>query len=245
MSQLDVAVTAGVSARHLSFVETGRAQPSREMVLLLADVLEVPLRERNALLQAAGFAPGYRETDLGDAELGPIRRSLEFLLERHEPCPAVVCDRGWNLRMQNAAAIRLLRAIVDPATIAPPLNIMRMVFAADGFRPYIVNWPELAGSLIQRLHREALAHGDDEAGDLLDMALASGVPSGWRTVDLGAAPAAIVPMHLRKGDLELRLFSALTTLGTPLDVTVQELRLETFFPADPASEQTLRRLAGG
>ena len=173
MSQLDVAVAAGVSSRHLSFLETGRlSQPSREMVIVLADVLDVPLRERNALLDAAGFAHRYRETGLDAPEMAPVRRSLEFLLARHEPYPAIVCNRRWDVMLNNAAALRMIALFVAPdaRALAPPVNVMRLLFAADGLRAHVVNWRELASVMVQRLHREALAHGDDDARALLDRA---------------------------------------------------------------------------
>jgi transcriptional regulator with XRE-family HTH domain len=243
MSQLDVAVSAGVSARHLSFLETGRSQPSRDMVIVLADVLDVPLRERNALLDAAGFAHRYRETGLDAPEMAPVRRSLEFLLARHEPYPAIVCNRRWDVLLNNAAAMRMIAGFVDARTLTPPINVMRLLFAADGLRPHVVNWRELASVMVQRLHREALAHGDDDARALLDVALGSDAPADWRSLDLDAAPAPVVPLHLKRGALELRLFSALTTLGTAIDVTAQECRLETFFPSDAATEAALKQLA--
>jgi transcriptional regulator with XRE-family HTH domain len=244
-SQLDVAIAADISARHLSFLETGRSQPSREMVVLLAEVLDVPLRERNALLDAAGFAHRYRESGLDAPEMAPVRRSLAFLLERHEPYPAIVCNRRWDLLLANQAATRMVAHFVAPGAraLAAPPNVMRLLFAPDGFRPHVVNWRELASVMVQRLHREALAHADDDARALLDLALTSDVPADWRAPDLELAPSPIVPMHVKKGDLELRLFSALTTLGTAVDVTAHECRLETFFPADEATEQALRRLA--
>jgi transcriptional regulator with XRE-family HTH domain len=242
LSQLDMAETAGVSARHLSYLETGRSRPSRDMVLLLCDVLDVPLRERNAFLDAAGFAARYRETDLMAPEMAPVRRSLEFLLARHEPYPSIVCDGRWEVRLANESARRVFSAFV-PA-LAVPLNVVRLFFSGEGLRRYVTNFQECGALLVQRLHREALAYGaSSEARALLDEVLASGLPGDWKIADLGTTPAPIVPIHLKKGDLELRLFSALTTLGTPIDVTAQECRLETFFPADAATEEQLRALS--
>ncbi len=244
-SQLAVALEAGVSARHLSFLETGRARPSRDMVLLLADVLEVPLRERNALLSAAGFAHAYRETALWDPAMATVRRSIEFLLSRHEPYPAIVVDRRWDVQLMNAAATRVFGAFVDPASLAPPINAMRILFEPGGLRPYIVNWHEFAAIVVQRLHREAMASASDEdAQALLAEALAAdGVPEDWRTPDLDAVPSVVAHMRARKGDLDLSLFSAITTLGTAIDITLNELRIETFFPADDATDAALRALA--
>jgi len=239
-SQLDLAAEAEISSRHLSFLETGRAQPSRDMVLRLAEVLDVPLRERNPLLAAAGFAPMYRETDLGSPQLAAVRKSIEFLLERHNPYPAVLVDRHWNLRLQNRAATMALGMFADVVT--PPINVMRELFA--GMRPFVANWDEIAPVMLQRVHREALANGDPGSRALLDAILAmDGIPAEWRVPDLDHEPPVIVPLCLRRGDLELKLFSTVTTLGTPLDITLQELRLETFFPADDATDQKLRALA--
>lgn len=238
-SQLDLAAEAEISSRHLSFLETGRAQPSRDMVLRLAEVLDVPLRERNPLLAAAGFAPMYRETDLGSPQMAAVRKSIEFLLEHHNPYPAVLVDRHWNLKLQNRAATVALAHFVD--VVAPPINVMRAMF---GMRPFITNWDEIAPVMIQRLHREALAAGDARSRALLDEILRmDGIPAEWRVPDLDHEPPVIVPLCLRRGELELRLFSAVTTLGTPVDITLQELRLETFFPADDATDETLRELA--
>ena len=239
-SQLDLAAEAEISSRHLSFLETGRAQPSRDMVLRLAEVLDVPLRERNPLLAAAGFAPMYRETDLGSPALATVRKSIEFLLERHNPYPAVLVDRHWNLKLQNRGATIALGVFAD--VITPPINVMRAMFV--GMRPFITNWDEIAPVMIQRLHREALAAGDARSRALLDEILKmEGIPAEWRVADLDHETPVIVPLCVRRGDLELKLFSTVTTLGTPLDITLQELRLETFFPADEATDERLRELA--
>lgn len=246
-SQLDLALEAQVSARHLSFVETGRSRPSRDMVLRFAEVLDLPLRERNAMLNAAGYASVFSEAGLDAEEMAAVRRSLEFLLERHEPHPAVVLDRHWTAQLRNRAAGAVLAHFVaSPDILSAPLNLVRLLFSPGGVRPSIVNWRELAGAMIQRLHREAaLDPSDQELAALLDEALAAGdVPADWRAHDHAARPPVLLEMRLRRGDLELGLFSAITTLGTPLDVTLQGLRLETFFPVDEDSARTLRALAG-
>ena len=245
MSQLDLALAARVSSRHLSYVETGRAQPSRDMVLLLVEVLDVPLRERNTLLQAAGFAPRFRETALTAPALEPVRRSIEFMLEHHNPYPAVLVDRHWNLLMQNRASAALLpRFIAAPQAMQPPLNGMRLLFKREGLRPFICNWEEVAAAMIQRLHREAALAGNDEGTvallkELLDV---EGVPADWRKPDYAHEHPVIISIQIKRDDLELNLFSAITTLGTPLDITLQELRLETFFPADAATDKAVRSL---
>lgn len=242
MSQLALAVEAEVSSRHLSFLETGRAQPSREMVLLLAGVLDVPLRDRNALLAAAGFVPIYRETPLRAPEMAHVRRALDFMLRQQEPYPALVVDRRWNLLMQNAAAGRLFGPFLADAPADDPPNVMRLTFHPRGFRPYFTNWEALAGPLVQQLHRDV---GTDESTRaLLDELLASpNVPRQWRTPDPAAASAPLLSLALEKGDFRVNLFTTIATLGTPQDVTLQELRVECFFPADEATEALARRLA--
>jgi transcriptional regulator with XRE-family HTH domain len=234
-SQLALALQAGVSARHVGFVEVGRANPSREMVLLLAGVLDVPLRERNALLLAAGYAPIYRETGLDAPEMEHARKAVELILRHQEPYPAVVMDRYWNVLTTNEAAGRFFSRLIALPTSGPPPNIIRLMFDPAGVRPFVANWESVAEALVQRIHREALGGVPDRATTaLLDEVLAfPGVPSRWRSPDLLAPfPRPYVAVQFRKGDLALDFFSTVTTLGTPLDVTLQEIRIECFFPAD-------------
>jgi transcriptional regulator with XRE-family HTH domain len=247
LSQLDLAVDAGISARHLSFVETGRARPSREMVLLLSRTLDMPLRDRNALLVAAGFAPVYRQTDLAAPAMTQARRALDLILRQQEPYPALVLDRHWDVLAVNDGAGRLQAHFLDPAAVAAlgPPNAMRLVFHPHGFRPWIVNWEATAASMIQWLHRDALGGGgDDRLRALLDELLAyPDVPGQWRRLDLDVSTAPFLPIELRRGDVTLRYFTTLTSLGTPHDITLQEVRIESFFPADADTEETTRRLA--
>ena len=248
VSQLDLAVEAGVSSRHVSFIETGRAQPSRDMVLLLARVLDVPLRDRNDLLVAAGYAAMYRATDLDAPELEQARRALDFMLRQQEPYPAIVVDRHWTILKANGGAARLVEAFTDPSAAGEwGGNAMRLMFHPRGFRPHIVNWESMAAALIQWLHRDVLA-GLGGAGTrrLLEELLSyPDVPPRWRTLDLDVSTAPFLAIEFRKGDLELKYFSTLTSLGTPHDITLAELRIEAFFPADAATEEASRRLAGG
>lgn len=246
VSQLDLAMEAGVSSRHVSFIETGRSQPSREMVLMLAGVLDVPLRDRNDLLTAAGFAPVYRATGLDAPEMEQARRALDFMLRQQEPYPAIVVDRGWNLLKANNGAVRLVETFADPAAAAEwGGNAMRLMFHPRGLRPHIVNWQAMAAALIQWLHRDVLhGLGGAETRQLLDELLSyPGVPPRWRTLDLDVSTAPFLAIEFRKDDLELRFFSTLTSLGTPHDITLQELRVEAFFPADAATERALRAAA--
>ncbi len=249
VSQLDLAVEAGVSSRHVSFIETGRAQPSREMVLLLAHVLEVPLRDRNDLLTMAGYAPLYRETGLDAPALAQARRALDFILRQQEPYPALVLDRHWNVLKVNNGSARVQAYFLDPEAVAGlgPANAMRLMFHPQAFRPYIVNWEATAGSLIQWLHRDAVnGFGDAITRGLLEELLSyPDVPRHWRTLDLDASTAPFLSIQFRKDEMDLRFFTTLTSLGTPHDITLQELRIESFFPADEVTETAMRLLVEG
>jgi transcriptional regulator with XRE-family HTH domain len=249
MSQLDLAVEAEISSRHVSFIETGRAQPSREMVLLLADVLDVPLRDRNGLLTVAGYAPIYRETGLETPAMAQMRRALDFILRQQEPYPALVLDRHWNVLKVNEGSAHVQEAFLDPTAVTElgPPNAMRLMFHPRAFRPYIVNWEATAASLIQWLHRDVLSgFADAETRGLLEELLSyPDVPRQWRTLDLDASTAPFLAIEFRKDELDLRYFTTLTSLGTPHDITLQELRIECFFPADEATEETSRRLVRG
>ncbi|MBV9265192.1 MAG: helix-turn-helix transcriptional regulator [Acidobacteriaceae bacterium] len=234
ISQLDLALEAGISTRHVSYVETGRAQPSREMIIRLATALQVPLRERNALLLAAGYAPLYRQNGLDAPEMEEAKRAIDFLLAQQEPYPAFVVDRYWNILMMNCGTRRFFSLF--PKLVLPERpNAIRLVFQPDGLRPFIANWESLAARLIQRVHREAATVGpsDSQMAALREELLNyPGVPSRWRTPDLASAPPAFLTIDYRWNEYIVRLFSTITTFGTPQDVTLQELRIECFFPAD-------------
>jgi len=247
-SQLSLSTEACISTRHLSFLETGRSAPSREMIVRLSDVLDVPLRERNALLAAAGFASLYRETDLSAPELGTLRRMIDFLLERQAPFPAILLDRAWNLLGMNSTAPRLFAGFVTHAR--PPWNderpnLLRMTLHPDALQPYIVNFDEVATELLTGLHRKASSSVEDPELEALLEELRSlpGVPESAQVPDLERAPLPVLPLHLKKDDLELRLFSAVTSIASPQDVTVAELRIESLMPADDLTEAAIRRLA--
>ncbi|HYB70540.1 MAG TPA: helix-turn-helix transcriptional regulator [Candidatus Bathyarchaeia archaeon] len=248
LSQLSLAVDAEISTRHLSFIETGRAQPSRDMVLLLARALDVPPRGRNDLLTAAGYAPVYRETALDAPEMSDARRALDFTLRQQEPFPGLVIDGHWNLLMTNEGARRLMALFVSPedvGAVGGRPNAMRLFYHPRGMRPYIVNWEATAAALIQWLHRDlARGIGDAETRRLLDELLSyPDVPKKWSSLDLDVTVAPFLAIEMRKGDLHVKFFSTLTSLGVPYDITLHELRVECFFPADPATESLLRGLA--
>jgi len=244
VSQLELALRAGVSSRHVSFVETGRTQASRQSVLMLAEALDVPLRERNRLLEAAGYAHVYRHTPLADDEMSHLRGVLQFLLERHEPYAAIVLDRYSNCLMGNRASARMVAALVDDSLVGGHANHLRFVFHPLGARRWIVNWEDVARSLLGRVERELGQSAPDEGGVALVAELRGYVPDlATRSASTALAPSdLLLPIHIKKADLELRLFSTIMTLGTPQDVTLQELRLETFFPADAESETAWRQL---
>jgi len=244
LSQLDLALAAEVSTRHVSYVETGKAQPSRDMIARLANALEMPLRERNTLLVAAGFAPKYPETALGTPQLTRIRRAIEFILEQQEPYPAFVINRHWDVQMANRAALRVNRFVMRGIDSAHA-NMARQIFDPNDLRPAVANWEEVAGELIRHLHSDiAAAPGDTAARALLDEILAyPGVPARWRTRELDTAPSPLLTTVLRRDDHELRFFSTITTFGTPRDVTLEELRIECCFPEDDATIELCRALA--
>jgi len=235
MSQLELALHAHVTPRHVSFVETGRANPSREMVLTLARALDVPLRERNRLLLAAGYAPSYRQSELDEPALAQVRAALDRMLSQQEPYPAVVLDRYWNVMQTNEAAAAMFAWLLKGSRTPDPPNVVRLIFGA--LRPFVANWDEFGEALVQRVHREAVGGVPDvRTNELLEEALGSaGVPSAWRAPDLTATRLPIIPVEFERDGLAVSYFSTVTTLGTPQDVTLQEIRVELFFPADEAT----------
>ena len=239
LSQLRLASGAAVSTRHLSFIETGRARPSREMILYLADRLEVPLRERNRLLLSGGYAPAYGERPLESDEMAAVRGALERVLAAHEPYPAVVLDRRWNLVLANGP-VGLLTEGIAPDLLEPPANALRATLHPDGLAPRIVNLGEWSAHLLHRLRREIEATADEELAALRDELLTYPGIRERSPAPERVAPADIVlPLELRHGDGTLSFFSTVTTFGTPNDVTLAELSLEAFYPADTATASFL------
>ncbi|HBZ05407.1 MAG TPA: XRE family transcriptional regulator, partial [Massilia sp.] len=250
ISQLRLSVDSGISQRHLSFLETGRAQPGRDLILRLGLVLDIPLRQRNAMLLAAGFAPAYRERALSDPDMAAVMQALEFMLAQQAPYPALVVDRLWNLVMHNAPAARMMRWLLGMPPDAPlprdgSVNVLKLTLSADGLRPWLLNWEDVAADLLQWVQREAMGDGPgSEATRLLGELMAlPGIDAAARQPNLDRAALPFLPMRLRKDGVELNLFTTITTLGTPHDVTVHELRLESFFPADEASRQWFQSAA--
>jgi len=240
MSQLTLALDADISTRHLSCVETGRAQPSREMVLRLAKALEIPLRERNTLLLAAGYAPHYRQTSLDAPEMEAARQAVDLLLRQLEPYPGIVIDRYWNTLRMNSGMKQFLGRFPISDSVKPH-NGVRFVFHPNGLRPFVENWDVVAALIIQRVHREVVANPSDETMKcfLEELLSCPAVPSRWRVLDIGDSPPPFLTINYRWNNSTLRFFSTLTTFGSPQDVALQEMRIETFFPADEATRAAL------
>ena len=243
-SQLDLALEVGVSARHLSFVETGRSKPSPELVLTLAHHLEVPLRERNTLLLAAGYAPRFQETPLHDPSMDHVRASLTRLLDAHHPYPGVVIDAHWDVVLANQAA-GLLTALLPPPLAGPPVNVFRACLHPEGLARMTRNLEPWATYLLGQLHRMVTATADPVLVDLEREihAYPNIAPIVATALWDDADPGLLVPVELVVGDQVLALFTTLTSFGTPRDITLAELAVELFYPADAATEAALRALA--
>jgi transcriptional regulator with XRE-family HTH domain len=245
LSQLELALEAGVSTRHLSFLETGRSRPSAEMVLHLAERLDVPLRERNRLLLAAGYAPVYEERSLEDPEMAPVYAALRLVLDGHDPNPALAVDRGWALVAHNRGA-QLLMAGLPEDLLAPPLNVLRASLHPDGLAPRIANLRQWREHVLGRLAREAMLTGDPALRTLYRELEAYPAPDADAPDPLALPSAEVaVPLRVRTPDGELRFLSTVTTFGTPADITVEELSIESFFPADRPTAEALARHAVG
>jgi transcriptional regulator with XRE-family HTH domain len=236
-TQMDLSFDAGVSQKHISFVESGRSVPSRQMLIDLAQALDVPLRERNMLLMAAGYAPLYSDQALDAPVMNSISKALQRVLRQHEPFPAIVMDRHWNVLMTNDAAPRLFNCFVDLAARPSPRNLLHLMFDPAGMRPFVANWSDTARGLLARMHREALGRVIDERTKALlaELSAYPGVKPEWG-VPLPTDASPMIPLSFVKDGVRLNYFSMITTVGTPQTVTAEELRLECMFPADDATE---------
>lgn len=246
VSQLDLSLDAGISQRQISFIESGRSVPGRDTLLTLAQTLDVPLRERNALLLAAGYAPVYSEAPWDAQEMQGVIRALERVVRQHDPFPAIVMDRHWNVLMTNDAAPRFFGCFIDMAAREGPRNLLRLMFDPHGMRPFVADWDTVSRSLLQRVHRESVGRVlDDDTRHLLDDLLAfPDTPRDWNTPPAPAAAPAmpVIPIGFVHKGVVLRYFSLVTTVGTPQSAAAQELRMECMFPADDATEARHRRL---
>ncbi|WP_241302244.1 helix-turn-helix transcriptional regulator [Burkholderia stabilis] len=245
-SQLDLSLDAGISQRQISFIESGRSVPGRDTLLTLAQTLDVPLRERNALLLAAGYAPVYSEAPWDAQEMQGVIRALERVVRQHDPFPAIVMDRHWNVLMTNDAAPRFFGCFIDMAAREGTRNLLRLMFDPHGMRPFVADWDTVSRSLLQRVHRESVGRVlDDDTRHLLDDLLAfPDTPRDWNTPPAPAAAPAmpVIPIGFVHEGVVLRYFSLVTTVGTPQSAAAQELRMECMFPADDATEARHRRL---
>ncbi|HWX04122.1 helix-turn-helix domain-containing protein [Collimonas sp.] len=240
-SQLRLSAESHISQRHISFLESGRAQPSRELILKLGTALDIPLRQRNVMLLAAGFAPAYQERKLSDPELAAVKQALDFMLAQQAPYPALVVDRLWNLVMSNGPAAMMMRWLLDmPETQPLPregVNILKLMLDPQAIRKHLLNWQEVSADLLHWIQREAMSDGPgSEATALLEQLVAlPGIRAATQTPNLDTRVLPFLPLKIRKDGVELNLFTTIATMGTPHDVTVHELRIESFFPADEAT----------
>jgi transcriptional regulator with XRE-family HTH domain len=248
MSQLDLAMEADSSARHLSFIETGRSRPSRDMVLRLAEVLEMPLRERNRLLTAAGYSAAYRETALDAAALEQVRRVLDRILEKQEPYPAIVMNRCFDILMINhgGASIMNMLGLKIGGTSGPP-NLLRLLLHPEGLKSYLMDWEGAAQHMIQRAHRQVRGEADtDPLARILEEVLAyPGVPTGFSHQDPTHDAAPVLPLEFRVGEATLSWITTVASFGTPQDVTAEEIMVESMFPANRETEQAIAVLVNG
>jgi transcriptional regulator with XRE-family HTH domain len=248
-SQLALALQSGVSQRHVSFLESGRARPSRDMVVQLTSALDVPLRQRNTLLLAAGFAPVYRESGLGTPELAPVRHAIDRILKQQEPYPAVVIDRLWNLLQANDAATAFIVFLFEGPPPPPPAgkspNLLRWLLDPKALRPKLSNWEEVARHLVSTTYAEILADGGEpKALAFIEEVMAyRDVPASFRKLRFEERPSPVLTLDYVVGGKSLSVFTTISTLGTPQDVTLQEIRIESFFPADERSDALFRSLA--
>ena len=245
-SQFDLSLDTGVSQRHISFIESGRSVPGRQTLLDIAQALDIPLRDRNTLLLASGYAPIYSEGAWNGPEMQSVTDALERMLRQHEPFPAVVMDRYWNVLMTNEAAPRFFDCFIDMAARKSPRNMLHLMFDPDGMRPFIANWEDAAKGLFQRVYRESVGRViDEKTRELLAALLAyPDVKTDWKNpIELSAMP--VIPIGFVRGGQVLNYFSMVTTVGTPQTIAAQELRIECMFPADEATEAHHIEMIGG
>ncbi len=242
-SQLDLAMNADVSSKHISFLETGRNQPSREMVLLLSSTLELPLRNRNDLLLSAGFSENYSRTPIHKKEMESIRKILEMMLSKHDPYPAIVLDWDWNVLMGNCGYNKMMESVKSlQADFSTSSNIVELIFDPKGLKPFINNWEEVASTAIQRLHREQMENKNRHE-DLLKRLLSyPDTPSHWRNLNFKESTEPMIYVEFKIEDISLKLLTTLSSFGTHIDVTAEEIVIEQYFPADETTKQFFESL---
>ncbi|RDS83893.1 XRE family transcriptional regulator [Dyella monticola] len=247
-SQLDISLDTGISQRHISFIESGRSNPSRQALIEIAQALDIPLRERNLLLQAAGYAAIYSDSPLEALEMLSLRKALQRMLHQHAPFPAIVMDRYWNVLMTNDDAPRFFNCFIDMSTRPEPRNMLHLIFDPTGMRPFVVNWEQTVHSLIQRVHRESVGRVVDEKTEALLRALHAypDVKAEWMTSNAHAiSPSSpVIPLSFAKDGIVMNYFSMVSTVGTPHTICAQEIRIECMFPADDITEAKHLQMLG-
>lgn len=236
LSQLDLSLLADVSSRHISFIETGRTKPSRSMLLRLADVMNLPLQDSNLLLNSGGYAPAYSQLDLESMEMEPVRAALNLILENHNPFPALVMDGCYNLLMANQAQQRLMALALDDIENIPTHNLLEALFREDMFRNLIPNWDEVAGHLMRRLRKQVLAYGNPRHEELYEKLLDMDPPKNWMQPDHPQEDGPMLTVDFKVGNLTLSTFTTLSQFGSALDIGMEELLIESYFPADDATK---------
>lgn len=244
LSQLDLSLLADVSSRHISFIETGRTKPSRSMLMRLADVLDLPHRDSNLLLHSGGFTPAYSTMDLESSEMATVRAALEMMLENHNPYPALVVDGSWNVLMANRAQQLMAAQIPQVNGSTPSRNLLEAVFRQDGFRPFIENWDEVASHLLRRLYKQVLAFAKPEQDALYKRLLEMSPPENWQQPDESPADGPMLTVDFNLGGQTLSMFSTLSQFGSALDTGMEELLIESYFPADAQCRKFFEQLAG-
>lgn len=244
LSQLQLALAAECSQRHISFLERHRTRPSREMVLRLCTALDMSLRQSNELMLSAGYAPVWTESDFDARALAPVRTALDYMLSHQEPYPAVVVDRRWNLLQANTGATALVEFLVGPLNPGAPINLADALVAPDILRPHLINWSEVVSYFVRSVEADALADGTTETTALLERLMSyRDVVSALSNATTSRTTGSVLPMHFQKDGTTLELFTVIATLGTPQDITLQELRIESFFPMNEATGATFRSWA--
>lgn len=241
-SQLDLALEADISSKHVSFLETGRNRPSREMILRLSNAMDVPLRDRNLLFEAAGFASAYRESSLDAPEVAQVEEAVGRILQKHDPYPAIVVDAEWDVVKQNRGGVRLAAVFLDEPVLAKQ-NAFELLFSPAGLQPYVENWETLSSILLMRLFRETMAATSSERKRALYRRIEAmpTTPRDWRRIATRLPTGPTIDLKLRRGETRLDFFTTVTTIGTPQDITLQELRIESYFPADEPTRELCDR----
>lgn len=235
LSQLELSLLADVSSRHISFIETGRSNPSRSMLLRLADVMNLPLNDSNLLLNSGGYAPAYSQLDLSSEAMGPVRDALQLILENHNPYPALVMDGCYKLLMANSAQQKLMAMVLGDVQQLPTQNLLEALFRQDMFRPVISNWDEVASHLLRRLRKQVLAYGKPEHQELYNRLIEMSPPKSWQQPGQHADDGPMLTVDFKMGDMAISTFTTVSQFGSALDIGMEELLIESYFPADEQS----------